>query len=94
MVGLEESIRDLPLEAWNGNVLWIWALTDGLPRRCCASAKASTAQLRPQVVQWSAGSYLEDQDMWWLPGIARPVFLLPKPATHITDYSATPDMRF
>ena len=26
-----------------------------------------------RVHQWSAGSYLEDQDMWWLSGIFRPV---------------------
>src|SRR5690349_3425965 len=26
-----------------------------------------------RVVQWSAGSYLEDQDMWWLSGIFRGV---------------------
>lgn len=46
------------------------------------------------MLQWSTGSYLEDQDMWWLPGIARPVYLLPKPTAHITDYSVTPMMAF
>lgn len=25
----------------------------------------------PQVLKWSDGSYLEDQDMWWLSGIHR-----------------------
>ena len=29
--------------------------------------------LAVRVHQWSAGSYLEDQDMWWLPGIFRDV---------------------
>ena len=29
--------------------------------------------LAVRVHQWSAGSYLEDQDMWWLSGIFRPV---------------------
>ena len=24
-----------------------------------------------QVIKWSDGSYLEDQDMWWLSGIHR-----------------------
>ena len=28
-----------------------------------------------QVMQWSDGTYLEDQDMWWLSGIFREVFL-------------------
>ncbi|MFE3448750.1 glycoside hydrolase family 2 TIM barrel-domain containing protein [Nonomuraea sp. NPDC059194] len=31
--------------------------------------------LAVRVHQWSAGSYLEDQDMWWLPGIFREVTL-------------------
>ena len=31
--------------------------------------------LAVRVHQWSAGSYLEDQDMWWLSGIFRPVTL-------------------
>ena len=29
-----------------------------------------------RVHQWSAGSYLEDQDMWWLSGIFRPVSVI------------------
>jgi beta-galactosidase len=29
-----------------------------------------------RVAQWSATSYLEDQDMWWLPGIFRDVTLI------------------
>ncbi|MEV0797233.1 glycoside hydrolase family 2 TIM barrel-domain containing protein [Kribbella sp. NPDC050281] len=32
-----------------------------------------------RVHQWSSGSYLEDQDMWWLPGIFRDVTLLSRP---------------
>ena len=32
--------------------------------------------LAVRVHQWSAGSYLEDQDMWWLSGIFRPVRLI------------------
>ncbi len=38
-----------------------------------------------RVVQWSDGSYLEDQDMWWLSGIFRDVSLLVLPATHVYD---------
>ncbi|MFD0578829.1 sugar-binding domain-containing protein [Dactylosporangium darangshiense] len=52
-----------------------------------------TAALRPgernvlavRVHQWSAGSYLEDQDMWWLPGIFRDVTLLARPAGGVED---------
>src|SRR3954447_3592467 len=36
--------------------------------------------LAVRVHQWSAGSYLEDQDMWWLSGIFRSVTLLARPA--------------
>ena len=32
--------------------------------------------LAVRVHQWSAGSYVEDQDMWWLSGIFRPVRIL------------------
>ena len=52
----------------------------------------ATPHLRPgrnvlavRVHQWSAGSYLEDQDMWWLPGIFRDVSLVHRPAGGIAD---------
>ena len=38
-----------------------------------------------RVAQWSAASYLEDQDMWWLPGIFRSVTLLGRPARALDD---------
>ncbi|OLF11554.1 beta-galactosidase [Actinophytocola xinjiangensis] len=41
--------------------------------------------LAVRVHQWSAGSYLEDQDMWWLPGIFRPVTLLVRPTGGLDD---------
>ena len=37
-------------------------------------------------MRWSDGSYLEDQDHWWLSGIHRDVFLLAKPLTFIADF--------
>ncbi|KAM0834535.1 hypothetical protein ACQ4PT_063560 [Festuca glaucescens] len=42
--------------------------------------------LAVQVMRWSDGSYLEDQDHWWLSGIHRDVLLLSKPQIFITDY--------
>jgi beta-galactosidase/evolved beta-galactosidase subunit alpha len=42
-------------------------------------------KLSVRVYQWSDGSYLEDQDMWWLSGIFRDVYLLALPKTHIQD---------
>jgi len=41
--------------------------------------------LAVRVHRWSSGTYLEDQDMWWLPGIFRDVELLERPAGAIDD---------
>ncbi|GLG00124.1 beta-galactosidase [Alicyclobacillus hesperidum subsp. aegles] len=38
-----------------------------------------------QVYQWSDGSYVEDQDMWWMSGIFRDVYILARPSVHIKD---------
>ncbi|MFC7622572.1 glycoside hydrolase family 2 TIM barrel-domain containing protein [Microlunatus sp. GCM10028923] len=42
--------------------------------------------LAVRVNRWSSGSYLEDQDMWWLPGIFRDVELLARPEGTIDDH--------
>jgi beta-galactosidase len=42
--------------------------------------------LAVRVRQWSAASYLEDQDMWWLSGVFREVRLLARPAGSIGDW--------
>jgi beta-galactosidase len=42
--------------------------------------------LAAHVRQWSAASYLEDQDMWWLSGIFREVRLLARPTGAIDDW--------
>ncbi|MGH3761861.1 glycoside hydrolase family 2 TIM barrel-domain containing protein [Actinophytocola sp.] len=47
--------------------------------------RAGRNVLAVRVHQWSAGSYLEDQDMWWLPGIFRDVTLLRRPAEPLDD---------
>ncbi|NLS14078.1 beta-galactosidase [Vibrio sp. SM6] len=49
-------------------------------------------QLAAMVLRWSDGSYLEDQDMWWLSGIFRDVTLLSKPKQCIEDVFITPDL--
>ncbi|MFF4576080.1 glycoside hydrolase family 2 TIM barrel-domain containing protein [Streptomyces sp. NPDC001410] len=48
--------------------------------------KAEGNVLAVRVHQWSAGSYLEDQDQWWLPGIFRDVTLLHRPAGSALDF--------
>ncbi len=47
-------------------------------------------RLAVMVLRWSDGSYLEDQDMWWLSGIFRSVKLVHKPHKHIADLRVTP----
>lgn len=39
-----------------------------------------------KVIKWSDGSYLEDQDMWWLSGIFRDVYLYAQPFFQIEDF--------
>ncbi len=47
--------------------------------------------LAVRVHQWSAASYLEDQDMWWLSGIFRSVGVLHRPEGGIPDLFAHAD---
>ncbi|MCY1721328.1 DUF4981 domain-containing protein [Prolixibacteraceae bacterium Z1-6] len=48
--------------------------------------------LAVQVIRFSDGSYLENQDMWRLSGIFRDVKLYAKPKTYIHDYYVTTDL--
>ena len=54
--------------------------------------KAGKNKLAVEVYRWSDGTYLEDQDMWRLSGIFRPVQLWVRPQTHICDYKVTSDL--
>lgn len=45
-----------------------------------------------QVFKYSAGTYLEDQDMWRLSGIFRDVYLVATPKVHIQDFSVITDL--
>ena len=47
--------------------------------------RAGDNEIEITVRQWSPGSYLEDQDQWWLPGLFREVELLWRPAGGIDD---------
>ncbi|HLN54779.1 MAG TPA: glycoside hydrolase family 2 TIM barrel-domain containing protein, partial [Bacteroidales bacterium] len=58
-----------------------------------------TGMLRPgenllavQVMNWSDGSWLEDQDFWRLSGIYRDVFLFATPSQHIRDFQIITDL--
>ena len=54
--------------------------------------REGTNQLAVMVIRWSDGSYLEDQDMWWLSGIFRDVVLFSAPQAHISDVFITPHL--
>ncbi len=45
-----------------------------------------------KVLQWSEASYIEDQDMWWLSGIFRDVFLISRERVHIEDLTVRTDL--
>ncbi|MCJ1715528.1 glycoside hydrolase family 2 TIM barrel-domain containing protein [Curtobacterium sp. VKM Ac-2922] len=53
--------------------------------------RASTNTVALRVHQWSPGSYLEDQDQWWLPGVFRSVTLEHRPTDGIDDVFVTAD---
>ena len=44
------------------------------------------------VYRWSDASYIEDQDMWWLSGIFRDVYLLSRPDAHLYDLTVRTDL--
>jgi beta-galactosidase len=52
---------------------------------------AGTNRLAVRVHQWSAQTYVEDQDMWWLPGIFRSVSILERPDGEIGDLFVNAD---
>ena len=45
--------------------------------------------LAAQVMRWSDGSYLEDQDMWRMSGIFRDVYLMAEPLVHVRDFQVS-----
>ncbi len=48
--------------------------------------RAGANTLAVQVMRWSDGTWLEDQDYWHLSGIQRSVLLYSKPQGHLRDY--------
>ncbi len=45
------------------------------------------------VVRYSAQSYVEDQDQWWMAGLHREVFVQLRPLVHIADVRCNADLR-
>jgi beta-galactosidase/evolved beta-galactosidase subunit alpha len=56
----------------------------------CVRAGQNVIAVR--VVQWSDGTYCEDQDMWWLSGIFRDVSLIALAPVHVYDVTVRTDL--
>ena len=54
--------------------------------------RAGSNNISVQVIRWTDGSYLEDQDMWRMSGIYRDVYLFATPKTYIADHYITADV--
>lgn len=63
-----------------------WSTGSRLPFEFDAPVRAGRNVLCVRVHRWSTGTYLEDQDMWWLPGVFRDVDLLERPDGAIDDH--------
>ncbi|OAT31962.1 evolved beta-D-galactosidase, alpha subunit [Buttiauxella brennerae ATCC 51605] len=50
-------------------------------------AQAGENLLSVRVMQWADSTYIEDQDMWWMAGIFRDVYLLGQPKVHLHDFT-------
>lgn len=80
--------------------LWVNGERIGFSKDSCTPAEFRlTDVLRPgknlitvEVLKWCDGSYLEDQDMWWLSGIYRDVYLYALPKFHIRDVFVRTDL--
>lgn len=55
-------------------------------------AKPGENLLAVQVMNWSDGSYLEDQDFWRLGGIFRDVYIMARPQLYLRDFAVTTDV--
>jgi len=53
-----------------------------------SASESGANSLAVQVIKWSDGSYLEDQDHWWQAGIYRDVFIYATAPTWIDDVFA------
>lgn len=73
-------------KVWLNGVELGWSAGSRLPVEYDVELRPGRNVLAVRVHRWSAGTYLEDQDMWWLPGIFRDVELLERPPNGIEDH--------
>ncbi|GGF38995.1 beta-galactosidase [Microbacterium sorbitolivorans] len=73
-------------KVWLNGVELGWSTGSRLPFEFDAPVRPGRNVLAVRVHRFSAGTYLEDQDMWWLPGIFRDVELIERPEASIDDH--------
>ena len=58
-----------------------------IPAEFCITPFIRTGRnvIAVEVFQWSDGSYMEDQDMWWLSGIFRDAYIIASPGVEVFD---------
>ena len=54
--------------------------------------RAGENTISTMVIRWSDGTWLEDQDHWWMTGLYRDVYLYAKPKASIFDFFARTDL--
>jgi beta-galactosidase len=57
------------------------------------SVAAGVNDLAIVVMRYSAGSYVEDQDQWWMAGLHREVFVESRAYTHVSNVRCDADLR-
>ena len=78
-------------KVWLNGVELGWSMGSRLPFEFDAPVRPGRNVLAVRVHRFSSGTYLEDQDMWWLPGIFRDVELIERPEGAIDDYDVHAD---
>ena len=78
---------DSAFTAWCNGVELGWSTGSRLADRVRRGPAAASGRnvIAVRVHQWSAASYLEDQDMWWLSGIFRSVAVIARPDDGLDD---------
>ncbi len=85
---------DSAFDVWvNGNHVG-YSKVSRLPSEFDISEHVSEGEndITVRVYKWSDGTYLEDQDMWWLSGIYRDVELINEPKNAILDCQVNGDL--
>ncbi len=93
-ISLHVGAASSALQVWVNGIYVGYSEDNFLPARFDISPylKAGKNLIALQVLQWSDGSYIEDQDHWRMSGITRDVYLDAAPQTQIYDYAIRTDL--